>query len=915
MMFLKLTLNVLLYIVVMAMAFPIHESAVNKDYSAINNKLSNCLLPLHYNLKITLSHIHKSSGESYINFYINCGIHNITLSTSKYIRLIRVMLMSVSSEKIYKPDLYYPEEKIVVLTFDDNVLPENYIANGLYILYAKFKIKFQQISLSSYMNKEGDQESTATLIRYGKGRQLFPCWDDPELSATFSISLEYNPAMRINVLSNMPMNLKRNEYNESLTIMDFQVSPPLFANDVTIVILPDVYPMRVSYSLKNRTELWCRLDLEPHMLLAEYTIKNVTQFIERYWKFLKKVPKMDYIAVPNFKDKVFHTTGVVFYNEADIAYKEVLFPAVTKITIMCSIAHDITYQWIGNLFNPLCLTHWWLNKGFILFLRTYILDKSFPDDQIMDFFIVQIQHKSRELNSKIAMSSMEFTNDILNPDLFYPHSPITGALVWNMLRTVFPHNLFWDSIKEYSNTNIITDSDSKSTDDLWNIMQTTMDKFSSNYLPYNLRTYNLTVKQVMDIWSSQIFCPVINVIRDYSNGIAKISKEFHNKLNQQSYFIPVTYTSETNVDFNVTLPNVNECLTQSNSELKILHLNENEWIIANIQQSGYYRVNYDPENWRKIAHYLNSDEYTNIHVLNRAQIIDDAFYFAIQGKLNFSIFWELTSYLPRRETNYIAWYPIIKILQYMLQIFPFSNAPELPNVLKEVLLKIKSLFEEVKYDQAIHFDENRYKLHNYLNLVLSKLGCIVENVHCLEMAKHQLELHLRNRDKYKIIPEWHKWTYCNGLKRANYTVWKQVWTEATTKYQEESDYTMFEFLTCTENHQVLIYLQSALRRFEMDLFFNSINNEMQEVIKNQQRKIYTKVFFSILATHTKNNTMLREILTNFDNIKFSHINSTAALIVLINNAYSVNQLDQISAFAKQHMQQLFPEVDQKAANV
>jgi len=41
---------------------------------------------------------------------------------------------------------------------------------------------------------------------------------------------------------------------------------------------------------------------------------------------------------------------------------------------------------------------------------------------------------------------------------------------------------------------------------------------------------------------------------------------------------------------------------------------------------------YNYENWRRIARYLNSPNYKNVHVLNHAQIIDDAFYFTITGQ-------------------------------------------------------------------------------------------------------------------------------------------------------------------------------------------------------------------------------------------------------------------------------------------
>ncbi|EFN61550.1 Aminopeptidase N, partial [Camponotus floridanus] len=82
---------------------------------------------------------------------------------------------------------------------------------------------------------------------------------------------------------------------------------------------------------------------------------------------------------------------------------------------------------------------------------------------------------------------------------------------------------------------------------------------------------------------------------------------------------------------------------------------------------GYYRVYYDTENWRKIGRYLNSKEYENIHVLNRAQIIDDAFHFVVEKKLKLSVFCEIAKYLSK-ERDYIAWYPMIKAFEFMSNI-------------------------------------------------------------------------------------------------------------------------------------------------------------------------------------------------------------------------------------------------------
>jgi len=89
--------------------------------------------------------------------------------------------------------------------------------------------------------------------------------------------------------------------------------------------------------------------------------------------------------------------------------------------------------------------------------------------------------------------------------------------------------------------------------------------------------------------------------------------------------------------------------------------------------TGYYRVNYDEKNWRYIANYLKSNEFRNIPVLNRAQIIDDAFHLMIAGELNHTVFLDLMAYLSK-ELDYVAWYPALKIFEYLSGYLPFQES-------------------------------------------------------------------------------------------------------------------------------------------------------------------------------------------------------------------------------------------------
>ena len=67
----------------------------------------------------------------------------------------------------------------------------------------------------------------------------------------------------------------------------------------------------------------------------------------------------------------------------------------------------------------------------------------------------------------------------------------------------------------------------------------------------------------------------------------------------------------------------------------------------------FNRVNYDEKNWKMIIKQLN-DDHMKIHVINRAQIIDDAINLARSGLLSYEIALGVTSYL-NKEVEYIPW--------------------------------------------------------------------------------------------------------------------------------------------------------------------------------------------------------------------------------------------------------------------
>lgn len=90
-------------------------------------------------------------------------------------------------------------------------------------------------------------------------------------------------------------------------------------------------------------------------------------------------------------------------------------------------------------------------------------------------------------------------------------------------------------------------------------------------------------------------------------------------------------------------------------------------------------MNYDVINWLKIADYLDSENYTKIHVLNRAQIVNDAIYLMFSDKLDPKIFMEVTKYL-RREKDYVVWYTVFRVLSDAINFFTYNEGGDLLQV-------------------------------------------------------------------------------------------------------------------------------------------------------------------------------------------------------------------------------------------
>ncbi len=154
------------------------------------------------------------------------------------------------------------------------------------------------------------------------------------------------------------------------------------------------------------------------------------------------------------------------------------------------------------------------------------------------------------------------------------------------------------------------------------------------YLPEGL-----TAKSIMDTWTLQAGYPVVQVEGvDHMNARLGQKRFFMNSKtlskNNEKWIIPISlaYPGEEPSGFNVTTPSYWMLPNDTNFVLKLDHLP----YIINVQETGYFRVKYDDDNWKALSDLLQTNHLL-IHELNRGQIIDDALNLARAQKLDYQV--------------------------------------------------------------------------------------------------------------------------------------------------------------------------------------------------------------------------------------------------------------------------------------
>ena len=262
-------------------------------------------------------------------------------------------------------------------------------------------------------------------------------------------------------------------------------------------------------------------------------------------------------------------------------------------------------------------------------------------------------------------SSKAISIKVDNPDYDMTYGRLSygkGNCLVRMIENIITTDTFNHGITHYLNNQAY--GNAKHTD-LWAALDE--DAHSEHQLEDNLH-----VGLIMEGWTRREGYPVITVESAMDNTLTLSQKRFF--LNPDApasdfqWYVPINAAYPGDAEsFEMTKPE--QWMSMHNQEITFTV--DSAPYVLNVQETGYYRVNYDAENWEALTDQLFAYP-TSIHRLNRAQLLDDSYNLARAGQLNYSYPLYLSQYI-QHEDEYVPFKAFLMSLDYVDKMFRESQ--------------------------------------------------------------------------------------------------------------------------------------------------------------------------------------------------------------------------------------------------
>lgn len=510
---------------------------------------------------------------------------------------------------------------------------------------------------------EGDEHLMfSTQFEACDARRAFPCFDEPNLKATFDFEIEI-PSDLI-ALSNMPEKGTRKTKN-GFHAVSFERTPVMSTYLLAWAVGDFEYVEDFTQRKYNGKALPVRVYTTRGLKnQAQYALSNAPQVIDYFSEVFGidyPLPKADLLAVHEFSTGAMENWGLVTYRTTSVLFDEKTSDVGYKSLVSYVIAHELAHQWFGNLVTMDWWDELWLNEGFATWVGWLATDHFHPEWDVWSQFV------SQDMQTAFTRDSLRSSHPIEVPiknaldvdQIFDDISYRKGSSVIRMLAAHLGQQKFLKGVSNYLKERAYSNA---TTQDLWSALS---------------QSSGQDVNSLMEPWIRKIGFPVVTVDEEINQIRVKQSRYLSTgdvtaDEDTTNWWIPLGVRGKI-----------------GNKEVAPISLTAREDVITgiessfyklNVENAGFYRIKYPPRRLAKLGTQMDQ-----LSVSDKIGLIGDAGALAASGESSTPGLLALIEGCSS-ESKYLVWSQILGSLGTVKSVF--SDDTAITDGLKSFILKL-----------------------------------------------------------------------------------------------------------------------------------------------------------------------------------------------------------------------------------
>src|SRR5579863_3581720 len=318
---------------------------------------------------------------------------------------------------------------------------------------------------SQYQDSAGKAHVAATTqFESTDARRAFPCWDEPELKASYKVTLVVDENLA--AISNggqeserkLPGGKKEVVFKEAIVMSTYLVAFIIGEFDATAPVDAGT-PLRIVHVPgKESLTSWAKQ-------IGAFSLK----YFAGYYGLKYPGDKLDLIAIPDFASGAMENLGAITFRETALLADEKSASRAELERVADVVSHENAHMWFGDLVTMRWWNGIWLNEAFATFMEMLAVDAWKPHWKRWESFSVS-RTAAMAIDALSSTRPIEFT--VLSPEdaraMFDVLTYEKGASVLRMLEQYLGAERFRRGIVDYLRKHQFANAE---TGDLWDALE------------------------------------------------------------------------------------------------------------------------------------------------------------------------------------------------------------------------------------------------------------------------------------------------------------------------------------------------------------------------------------------------------------------------------------------------------------